>query len=179
MFLGSEEIKRLILEKGMIKNYIDLDLQLQPNGFDLTIEDIHRFTSEGAVYNKDKNIASIDKIFIDGDECWKLYNGTYLMSINETVNLPNNIAAVTIQRSSLMRSGVTTNIGSWDGGYRGKGYSLLMVHNTNGFTLQRNSRVIQMHFIRIEGSKFSYNGSYQNENLDKHQIGVLKIPYGI
>ncbi len=166
MFLGSEEIKRLILEEGLVKDYLDLDKQLQPNGFDLTVNKIEIF-AEGAWIKRTEVIKPRTvELPCNGDDYWILQKGCYLLYFNEEIKLPKQIAAIHIQRSSLMRCGVFSIVGSWDTGYNGKGCSLIVVENPHGVLLWKNARVVQMHFIRVEGELFTYNGNYQKENLN-------------
>ncbi len=47
--LNREEVKKLIEEKELIKGYFDLDVQLTPNGFDLTCGNIFSFEGRGAL----------------------------------------------------------------------------------------------------------------------------------
>jgi len=49
VLLNKDEIRALIEEQGLISNYVDLDTQLQPGGFDLTLREVHSFASGGSV----------------------------------------------------------------------------------------------------------------------------------
>ena len=166
MFLGSEQIKKLILEQELVKDYIDLEKQLQPNGFDLTVKSIEKLTIAGAIYVNDKVTPSTEKVLPVGD-IWLLDKGSYLVYFNEIINLPKGLAAVHIQRSTVMRCGALSIVGSWDSGYKGRGCSLLVVENENGIQIQKNARIVQMHFIPVSGEIFTYNGNYQNENIEE------------
>ena len=42
--LIDKEIRNLIFTKEMIQGYVDLETQLQPNGFDLTINEVMEFS---------------------------------------------------------------------------------------------------------------------------------------
>jgi len=168
--LGSKEILKLIKEKEMIQNYINLKQQLQPNSFDLTVDKVFVSNDTSVLREKDKYLPKVDEIKpktfsspkIFG---WHLIPGTYLFEVNEIVKLPKNISALSNQRSSLMRMFCQTNIGSWDCGYNGKGYSILTVHNPSGLWLEKNVRILQMHFFRTTKVLEKYNGHYQGENL--------------
>lgn len=43
MYLGSDEIRKLVVTKNLVSGYRDLEKQLQPNGFDLTVQKIEVF----------------------------------------------------------------------------------------------------------------------------------------
>ena len=164
MFLGSETIKKLIKEVNLISGYIDLDKQLQPNGFDLTVNSIYSLDSVGFIMKDAKILPSTTKIELNEEGNWNLPKGCYQIMFNETVNLGKNLAAISIQRSTVMRSGCTVNVGSWDAGYCGRGINLLTVSNELGFIIQKDARIVQLHFTPVIGDNFSYNGNYQGEN---------------
>lgn len=167
MYLGSEEIKKLIEEQGLIESYLNIADQLQPNGFDLTLNKIEKFNTAGFVAFAEKQMAKLEEIPRDEHNNWRLEQGAYLVTFNEIVKLPKGIMAITIQRSTIMRNGAMTIVGSWDSGYNGRGTNLLIIHNPHGLTLQRNAKIVQMHFIKVEGENFLYEGHYQKENIKK------------
>ena len=166
MILEKEQIRKLILEKNMISDYIDLDIQLQVNGFDLTVKDFFHWRDYGKIDfdNKKREIASITPIKLSNlnPYYWDLKQGAYLFQVNETVNLPKNICALSAQRSSLMRNGVISHVGLWDCGYNGQGFSSLNVINPDGIIIYENARVITLWFFTSEDTE-GYNGQFQHE----------------
>lgn len=173
MILPKAEIKKLIENEGMITGYKDLDEQLQPNGFDLTLDTVYNIDNHGAILINGKFLPYLQKIEKNGgDDELYLYKldgiKSYAFDVNETVKLPLDICAITIQRSSIMRCGVTTNIGFWDSGYNGKGYSILNIMNPNGFTVEKNARIVQMIFMKNTSNTEGYNGQYQFEGIIKN-----------
>ena len=91
--------------------------------------------------------------------------GAYVITYNEIVHLPNNVMALARPRSSLLRCGVTVGTAVWDAGYSGRSQSLLVVHNTQGFRLQQNARIVQLVFLHLTGETEGYQGAYQEENI--------------
>ena len=169
MMLGSKEILGLIKEKSMITGYVNFDKQLQPNGFDLTVGKIFRTHCDcGVLSEKQKHLPVKVQIFSDLNG-WNLNKGTYIFEVNETVKLPENISAISVQRSSLMRMFCQTQVGSWDAGYHGRGYGLLNVFHPEGLILEKDVRIIQMHFFKTSEVLKKYDGSYQKENLVLHR----------
>ena len=168
--IGSKEIRRRILEENLVENYIDLETQLQPAGFDLTIDIIGTFKGEGSIDfdNRDRDIPEVLQLppepQTERKPYWALKPGAYMVLLNEKINMPLDLAGDSMYRSSLMRCGVFTGLGRWDPGYSGVGVSLLVVHNPDGFRLFKNARICQIKFIKVEGIDSGYNGQYQNEN---------------
>lgn len=173
MFLSDTEIKKLITEKNLIREYIDVDRQLQPNGFDLTVCKVFAFRGYGVIdfTNEHRVLPPIKEMRFkyksDTREVWELKHGAYLIQFNEIVSLPKDLFALTIQRSTLMRCGCDMQVGLWDAGYEGKGYSILKVHNMNSILLHKNARVCQMLFLSITGAEIPYQGIYQFEGVEK------------
>ena len=167
--LSKQDIRKLLQkEPPLIEGYLDLDSQLQPNGFDLTLRDIAMPQTQGrlAVSNDQRLVSDLAPLAFDGLGSIELLPGAYIITYNEIVHLPNNIMALARPRSSLLRCGVTVGTAVWDAGYSGRSQSLMVVHNPRGFRLQKNSRIIQLVFLPLTTKTEGYSGSYQGENID-------------
>lgn len=166
--LTKSEIENLIKNRQppLVEGYVNLMEQLQPNGIDLTLRDIARIVSPGQIgtSNTDRIISRTEPLSFEKDGFIALTPGCYLITYNETVNMPPDITALGRPRSSLLRCGVDVGTAVWDAGYCGRSQSLLVVHNPAGFRIQRNARVMQLIFFRLSGETAGYNGKYQNEN---------------
>jgi dUTP pyrophosphatase len=166
--LSGKDIRRLIeAEPPLIQDWLNLDEQVQANGFDLTLRDIAVPQSAGNVpVAKDIRILpDLSPLVFDGMGCIDLVPGTYIITYNEIVTLPKNIMALGRPRSSLLRCGVTVGTAVWDAGYSGRSQSLLVVYNTRGFRVQKNARIIQLIFFELTEESEGYNGFYQGENI--------------
>ena len=167
--LSKHDIQGLLKqEPPLIEGCIDLKEQLQPNGFDLTLRDIALLQSPGklATSNRQRQVSELAPLVFDGLGFIHLAPGIYSVTYNEIVHLPQNIMALATPRSSLLRCGVTVNTAVWDAGYSGRSQSLMVVYNTQGFRLQRNTRIVQLVFFRLTGETEGYRGTYQGENID-------------
>ncbi len=161
-------IQRLLRqEPPLIEAYISLEEQLQPNGFDLTLRDIATLKSPGtiATRNSGRLISSLTPLVFDDMGFVYLAPGAYIITYNEIVHLTNNIMALARPRSSLLRCGVNVATAVWDAGYSGRSQSLMVVHNPQGFRVQRNSRVVQLVFFKLTEETEGYHGAYQQENI--------------
>ncbi len=167
--LSKQDIHRLLQQKPpLIESYIDLEAQLQPNGFDLTLREIALPQTAGkiATSNSQRLVSDLAPLVFDGLDFIDLMPGAYVITHNEIVHLPNNIMALARPRSSLLRCGVTVNTAVWDAGYSGRSQSLMVVYNPQGFHLQRNARVVQLVFFQLTEETEGYHGAYQGENID-------------
>jgi dUTP pyrophosphatase len=169
--LSRDQIRALIQsESPLVSDYLDLEVQLQPNGFDLTLAEVHRYGGRGvlAVDNAGRQLPSVERIPFGADDFLDLDPGIYHVLYNEAVSFPNDLMALARPRSSLNRSGVTIHSAVWDAGYAGRSTSLLAVLNPAGFRVQRNARVLQLVFFSLaRADESGYRGIYQGENLTR------------
>ncbi|RUM32973.1 MAG: deoxyuridine 5'-triphosphate nucleotidohydrolase [Archaeoglobus sp.] len=162
--LCDREIKRLIKSRGLIRDYIDLDKQVQPNGFDCTLKSVYRLTGIGKIDfdNAERVIPDAEEIKFNND--WVFLNsGVYRAKINEIISLPKDIMALARPRSSILRCGVNVLTAVWDAGYTGRSEVGIVVYN--GVWLKKNARIVQLVFIRLDEESHGYSGIYQNEGL--------------
>ena len=167
--LNRQEIEKLIKEKGLVTDYLNLDIQLTPNGFDLTAGSVFEFIGSGALdfSNKERVIPQTKEILPkkkdpqDKFGWWNLKGGAYKIQTNESINLPNDLTAIAFPRSSLLRMGAFTQTGVWDAGFKGRSEFILVVQNPGGIRLKQNARIIQVIFIRINKTNLGYQGIYQ------------------
>jgi dUTP pyrophosphatase len=144
--------------------------QIQPNGVDLTLAEVHRFGGGGrlAVDNRDRVLPAIEPVPWEADGFARLPAGAYHIVYNETVHLPLDVMALGRPRSSLGRCGATIHTAVWDAGYRGRSTSLLVVANPHGFAVEQGARVMQLVFFTLaRPASAGYAGAYQGENLPR------------
>ena len=167
--LDRNSIAELILGSSrLIESYLCLDEQLQPNGFDLTLNEVSRLTSGGSMGAgpDQRELSDTEILDFDKDGWLRLPPGPYLISFNEVVHLPLDLMALGRPRSSLLRSGVSIHTAVWDAGYRGRSQALLVVHNDIGYALQRDARLLQLVFFHLtQPVSQGYQGRFHGENL--------------
>lgn len=169
--LSGEEIAALIAgEPPLVSGYPNLDAQLQPNGFDLTVEEIRSFTNRGTLGKENARRTLPDLALLEPDDegFINLKPGPYHITYAETVSIPNDLMAFGRPRSSLTRSGVAIHTAVWDAGYTGRSTSLMVVSNPHGFSIELGARVAQLVFARLSKRvDKGYAGVYQGENIQK------------
>ena len=169
--LSAASIRELLQsDSPLIRNYPDLEAQLQPNGFDLTLESVSIHRGAGVVgrSNADRVLPDLEPLTFDGDGWLDLQPGIYHVMYNEVVAIPLDLMALGRPRSTLNRIGATIHTAVWDAGYEGRSTSLLAVMNPDGVQLQKNARVLQLVFMRVSNpGKTGYSGIYQGENLNR------------
>jgi dUTP pyrophosphatase len=166
--LSSKDIRRLLKRNPpLVEGWLNLEEQVQANGFDLTLRDVAEIKSAGTIVlsNRQRVLSDLAPLSFNADGCLDLAAGVYMVTYNEIVHLPKNIMALGRPRSSLLRCGVNVGTAVWDAGYEGRSQSLLVVHNPRGFRVQQNARITQLVFMELTGESEGYKGIYQNENI--------------
>ncbi len=168
--LSREQLRTLVdaAPRPLVTDLVDLEQQLQPNGFDLTLREVSRFVGQGQIGKDagDRTLPALAPLAFDAEGWLTLDPGEYHIVYNEIITLPESLMALGRPRSSLGRSGVTIHTAVWDAGYSGRSTSLLSVLNPDGFRVQRDARVMQMVFFGMAAATATgYSGRYQGENV--------------
>jgi len=154
--------------QALVESMIDTETQTQMCGIELTLNRVERFTSAGAVAfdNSERKLPQTEPIDFDPSGWIDLTPGSYLVTFNEIVSIPKDVAALARARSTLQRCGASLETALWDPGYRGRSQSLLVVYNSQGLRLKKNARLMQLVFMRLEKeAEKVYSGKYQGENI--------------
>lgn len=152
----------------LLDGFHDLETQLQPNGFDLSLSSLARFTGPGqiGITNTSRKLAPTALLPFRENNLLAIPPGAYLVTFNEVVCLPLDLMAIGKPRSSLLRCGVSVHNAVWDAGYHGRSQALLTVYNEAGFILAKDARIIQMVFLSMDSPvKDGYSGQFQQENI--------------
>ena len=160
MLLNSNQISNHIIESEFSKR-----AQI---GIDLSVQKIE-WVSAGTTVYTDKTI--VDPFFyheqpliiIDGKECWRLSRGVYSVTFNEGINVPVDCAAKITHRSSLYRGGTIIESPWWDPGFHCEIMNSTMIVNSS-IIIEKNARIAQIAFWRVEEVGEQYNGQFQGLN---------------
>ena len=155
-----------ISESQLVSEYI-APLQFQPAGIDLSLKEVHSLLDAGHVDfdNSKRKLSGTGKIEFGDGGSLHLQAGCYKVIYNEYVRIPKDCIALAYTRSSLLRCGAYLQCAVWDPGYEGRSESLLVVGNKNGITLEKNARIVQLVFFRMETeAEKGYEGKYKGEN---------------
>ena len=155
----------------LIENYVSLEDQLQPNGFDLSLHKVSRLTVPGRIGadNADRLLPATEPLEFDADGWLTLPPGPHLITFNEIVNLPLTLMALGYPRSSLLRSGAAIHTAVWDAGFCGRSQSLLVVYHPIGYRLQHNARLMQLVFQYLDNrTSEGYQGRFWGEEDFTH-----------
>ena len=154
MLLNSNQIANHIIESEFSKR-----AQI---GIDLSVCKIEHISGGSVVY---KNKTHIDPSFyqevgltkLDDKDCWRLDKGVYSVTFNEGIKVPQDCAAKITHRSSLYRTGTIIESPWWDPGFYCDTMNTTMIV-TNSIIIEKNARIAQIAFWRIEEVGEQYGG---------------------
>jgi len=157
MYLGHDEIVKLIKEKDLLEN-VSLN-NVQGAGVDLEIEKLYEINSNSYLGIDRRELPEVDEV--DENPFVLSPNAYYLGLTKENVNMPNDLVAFMLPRSTLFRSGVSLRTAVIDPGYRGALTVGIKNETDFEFTLEKNARIAQVVFSKIFGGALDYDGKYQ------------------
>jgi deoxycytidine triphosphate deaminase len=156
MILGRQRILELVAN-GLVEGF-DLGC-LGGAGYDLRLGRIYQITSDSFIGVKDRKTPTVKEVSADS---FTLKPDEYvLIETVEKVNMPSNLAARVLNRSSIFRCGATLVNALVDPGYRGTLTFGLKNLSENALTLQAGARIAQIVFETVEGETVEYSGRYQ------------------
>ena len=157
MILAQSEILRLVKEKKLIENFDENCLE--GAGYDLRVGDFYQI--EGSAQLGEETRKLPDAKEIDG-KAYSIKPGEYiLIKTMEKVNMPNNVVARVLNRSSVFRSGCNSIHAFVDPGFSGKLTFGFQNIGTHEFHLEKGAKVAQIIFEEVKGETKPYNGRYQ------------------
>lgn len=154
----------------LVENYLDLETQVQPSGFDLTVRRVCVLRDAGRLggLSERSRMATLREISPQGAD-YHLSPGYHLVFLRERLNLPNDIVAFGASRSSLLRLGAYICDGVWDAGFSGYSRCGLVVANPAGITLSPQAAILQVVFFRLDAqtSGYEYNSAHELSSMER------------
>lgn len=143
---------------------------VQQNGIDITLDLLHSLSIEKLgilseterVYKPLTTIKPFNWVNVDELHFKIEHNVVYDWSSLFSLDIPENVCAILIVRSSLNRIGGTVNAGNYDSGYRGLiGGSL--TSRAGDILIAPATRIAQIMFYKTDSASL-YNGAYQQND---------------
>lgn len=157
MILSRGRILGLVKKSNLLENFSQDSLG--GAGYDLRIGRAYRLKGGGALLVDGKKNPEVEEI--RGDEFF-LKEGEYILIESlEKVNMPNNLVARILPRSTVFRNGCALITALVDPGFRGTLTMGLKNLSREEFRFQRNARIAQIVFEEVSGETEPYEGHYQ------------------
>jgi len=158
--LGYERILELIKNGSLIEN-VD-EKNIQPSGVDLRVKCIYRLKNGGVFGTNDRMTPDVESISDKFGEKIKIEpNEFVLVETMEKVNMPKDVMAIVLPRSSLFRCGVSLHTAVVDPGFQGTLTFGMKNLSEFPFEIEIGSKIGQIVFEEVKGNVKLYDGKYQ------------------
>lgn len=133
----------------------------QPNSYDLRTNTVYEICGGIKLYaDGRKDLPQYKEIPPSQSGWYSLWPGhLYQLEFVETVEMPEELCAISVMRSSMAKSGASGEPGLYDSGY--KGYCGMTVSVKHTCMIQKGAAVAQIIFMTAQTSKL-YTGEYQD-----------------
>lgn len=157
MILGYEEILRRSRNEKLLEDYEEENIG--GAGVDLRLKTVYRPKSDGFIGKSDRKTPEVEEL---ADERIVVEPGKYfLVETVEKVNMPEDLMARVLPRSSLFRCGASLRNAVVDPGYAGSLTFGLKNEGEFNFVVEKGARICQIVFEAVHGKTKAYSGKYQ------------------
>jgi len=169
MLLTGAEIKELnLVEPCVDKVKCEISYGLEPNGYTLRLDNIFKYPFKSHTVFDPMKKSFTNKSFREVKRDFFILkpNKFVLAKAKEYINLPNNVSAIALTKSTYARLGVFANITTIDAGWRG--YLTIEIANlgSNPVKIYANYGIAEILFFKHNDTE-GYDGNYQDLNSIK------------
>lgn len=166
MILGPKKLLQLVKTKKLVEGLSERELtNPEGAGFDLRLGEVYKISGEaflGEEHRKTPDINSIEKFEAGRKKSIKIKPGDfYLVKTIEKINLPLNLSAVIIPRTTTFRSGIFIRTGPIQPGYQGELTFGLKNEGPVTVEIEMGARFVHVLFHEIKGGGNKYRGQWQ------------------
>jgi len=166
MILGPKLLLKLVKTKKLVEGLSERELtNPEGAGFDLRLGEVYKISGTaflGETHRKTPEIKLIKKYNQKKASSLKIKPGDfYLVKTIEKINLPINLSAVIIPRTTTFRSGIFIRTGPIQPGYQGELTFGLKNEGPVAVEIEMGARFVHLIFHEIKGGGSQYRGQWQ------------------
>lgn len=166
MILGPKELLKLVKKIKLVENLSERELtNPEGAGFDLRLDEVYKISGSaflGETHRKTPDIKLVKKYDPKKKQSIKIKPGDFfLVKTMEKINLPINLSAVIIPRTTTFRSGLFIRTGPIQPGYSGELTFGLKNEGPIIVEIEMGARFTHLIFHEIKGSGSAYRGQWQ------------------
>lgn len=166
MILGPKKLLQLVKTKKLVEGLSERELNNPEGaGFDLRLGEVFKISGEallGETHRKTPDVKSVKVYNSKKASSIKIKPGDfYLVKTIEKINLPINLSAVIIPRTTTFRSGLFIRTGPIQPGYQGELTFGLKNEGPATVEIEMGARFVHVIFHEIKGGGSKYRGQWQ------------------
>lgn len=166
MILGPKQLLKLVKSQNLVEGLSERELtNPEGTGFDLRLGEVFSISGSaflGETHRKTPDIASVKVYNPKKKHRVKIKPGDFfLVKTIEKINLPIDLSAVIIPRTTTFRSGLFIRTGPIQPGYSGELTFGLKNEGPVSVEIEMGARFVHVIFHEIKGLGASYRGQWQ------------------
>ncbi len=166
MILSPKILLNLVKEKNLVERLSERELtNPEGTGFDLRLGEVFKISGEaflGETHRKTPDIESIMVYDPKKNQSIKINPGDFfLVKTIEKINLPIDLSAVILPRTTTFRSGLFLRTGPIQPGYSGELTFGLKNEGPITVEIEMGARFVHVIFHEIKGEGSAYRGQWQ------------------
>ena len=166
MVLGPKKLLQLVKTKKLVENLSERELtNPEGAGFDLRLGEVYKISGSaflGETHRKTPDITLVKAYDPKKASSIKVKPGDfYLFKTIEKINLPINLSATILPRTTTFRSGLFLRTGPIQPGYQGELTFGLKNEGPIIVEIEMGARFAHVIFSEIKGSGSAYRGQWQ------------------
>jgi len=174
MILGPKQLLKLVKKIKLVEGLSERELtNPEGAGFDLRLGEVFKISGEaflGEIHRKTPDIKSIITFKEGKKESIKIKPGDfYLVKTVEKINLPINLSAVILPRTTTFRSGLFLRTGPIQPGYQGELTFGLKNEGPITVEIEMGARFAHVIFHEIKGVGNKYRGQWQGGRVSANK----------
>ncbi len=174
MILGPKKLLQLVKSKKLVTGLSERELtNPEGAGFDLRLGEVYKIKGSAFLAEVERKTPEV-KLVVAYNPRRKAKivikpGQFYLVKTVEAVNLPLNLAAVIIPRTTTFRSGLFIRTGPVQPGYKGELTFGLKNEGPVPVTLEMGARFVHIQFHEVKGGGSQYRGQWQGGRVTTKQ----------
>jgi deoxycytidine triphosphate deaminase len=164
MILGPNKLLKLVKTKKLVEGLSERELtNPEGAGFDLRLGEVYKISGKAFLGETHRQTADIKLVKKYGkDKSIKIKPGDFfLVKTIEKINLPINLSAVILPRTTTFRSGLFLRTGPIQPGYEGELTFGLKNEGPIVVEIEMGARIAHVLFHEIKGVGSKYRGQWQ------------------
>lgn len=164
MILGPNKLLQLVKTKKLVEGLSERELtNPEGSGFDLRLGEVYKISGKAFLGETHRQTADITLVKRYGkDKSIKIKPGDFfLVKTIEKINLPINLSAVILPRTTTFRSGLFLRTGPIQPGYEGELTFGLKNEGPIVVEIEMGARIAHVLFQEIKGIGSKYRGQWQ------------------
>lgn len=166
MILGPNQLLKLVKKQKLVEGLSERELtNPEGTGFDLRLGEVFKISGKaflGETHRQTPDIKSVKVYDPKKPSSIKIKPGDFfLVKTIEKINLPINLSAVIIPRTTTFRSGLFIRTGPIQPGYSGELTFGLKNEGPVTVEIEMGARFVHLIFSEIKGKGAAYRGQWQ------------------